>query len=126
MHILLCMLAYDVEWHMHEAGRPLLYSKDELAERATRRCARAAEPSDCAWREKATQREGSRQSEFELDAQPSAEQLRAVELLRESARNENQHRLWAPSVNSSQQHLIEDEGLVPKIPSDLQLSVACT
>lgn len=30
-HILLCMLAYYVEWHMKEAWRPLLFSDEDLA-----------------------------------------------------------------------------------------------
>ena len=112
-HILLCMLAYYVEWHMREAWRPLLFADNELAERAaTRDPVAAAEPSASAQREKATQRaadgtplhsfqtllqdlasvtrnvcqttgpEGSLPSEFELDTQLSAQQQRALELLK--------------------------------------------
>jgi transposase len=35
-HIFLCMLAYYVEWHMHEAMRPLLFSDEELEAKKTR------------------------------------------------------------------------------------------
>ena len=35
-HIFLCMLAYYVEWHMHEALRPLLFSDEELEAKKTR------------------------------------------------------------------------------------------
>jgi transposase len=34
-HIFLCMLAYYVEWHMHEALRPLLFSDEELEAKNT-------------------------------------------------------------------------------------------
>ncbi len=35
-HILLCMLAYYVEWHMREAWRPLLFADEHLEAKATR------------------------------------------------------------------------------------------
>src|SRR5271166_795568 len=35
-HILLCMLAYYVEWHMREAWRPLLFADEDQAAKATR------------------------------------------------------------------------------------------
>lgn len=35
-HILLCMLAYYVEWHMKEAWRPLLFTDEDLAAKRTR------------------------------------------------------------------------------------------
>jgi len=35
-HILLCVLAYYVEWHMKEAWRPLLFADEDLAAKATR------------------------------------------------------------------------------------------
>jgi transposase len=35
-HILLCMLAYYVEWHMKEAWRPLLFADEDLAAKSTR------------------------------------------------------------------------------------------
>ena len=35
-HILLCMLAYYVEWHLREAWRPLMFADEELALKATR------------------------------------------------------------------------------------------
>jgi transposase len=36
-HILLCMLAYYVEWHMRKALKPLLYEDEELEEQRHRR-----------------------------------------------------------------------------------------
>ena len=35
-HILVCMLAYYVEWHMREAWRPLLFADEDQAAKATR------------------------------------------------------------------------------------------
>jgi len=35
-HILLCMLAYYVEWHMREAWREILFADDDLTAKATR------------------------------------------------------------------------------------------
>ena len=35
-HILLCMLAYYVEWHLIEAWRPLLFADEDQAAKATR------------------------------------------------------------------------------------------
>jgi transposase len=35
-HILLCMLAYYVEWHMREAWRPLLFADEDQAAKRTR------------------------------------------------------------------------------------------
>jgi len=35
-HILLCLLAYYVEWHMREAWRPLLFADEDQAAKATR------------------------------------------------------------------------------------------
>jgi Transposase DDE domain len=35
-HILLCMLAYYVEWHLREAWRPLLFADEDQAAKATR------------------------------------------------------------------------------------------
>jgi hypothetical protein len=35
-HILLCMLAYYVEWHMREAWRKLMFADTDLAAKATR------------------------------------------------------------------------------------------
>ena len=89
-----------------EAWHPLLFADNELAEGArTRDPVASAEPSASAKRQKATRRaedgtlledlanvmrnvcrakgqEGSRQSEFELDAQLSEEHARAMELLK--------------------------------------------
>jgi hypothetical protein len=35
-HILLCMLAYYVKWHMNEAWRPLLFCDEDLTAKALR------------------------------------------------------------------------------------------
>ena len=35
-HILLCMLAYYVEWHMREAWRPLLFADEDLKAKTQR------------------------------------------------------------------------------------------
>ena len=93
--------AYYVEWHMREAWSLLLFADNELAERArTRDLVAPAEPSASSKRQKATRRaeDGTplhsfrtlledlanvtRQSEFELDTRLSAEQARALELLK--------------------------------------------
>jgi len=52
-HIFLCMLAYYVEWHMREAWRPLLFSDEDLAAKATRDPVAPAKRSEAA-QEKAT------------------------------------------------------------------------
>jgi len=53
-HILLCMLAYYVEWHMREALAPLLFEDERLAEaRATRDPVAPARPSPEVQRKKA-------------------------------------------------------------------------
>src|SRR6185437_14699799 len=53
-HILLCMLAYYVEWHMRQALAPLLFEDEELARDRKRRDPVApAEPSNSAKRKKA-------------------------------------------------------------------------
>jgi hypothetical protein len=36
-HVLLCMLAYYVEWHLRQALKPLLYEDEELEERRRHR-----------------------------------------------------------------------------------------
>ena len=41
-HIFLCMLAYDVEWHMREAWRSLLFSDSELEQISTESDPRSA------------------------------------------------------------------------------------
>jgi Transposase DDE domain len=44
-HVLLCMLAYHVEWHMRQALKPVLFDDyDELAVEATRRSVVVAPP----------------------------------------------------------------------------------
>lgn len=45
-HILLCMLAYYVEWHMREAWRELLFADPDQAAKASRDPVAAAERSD--------------------------------------------------------------------------------
>jgi transposase len=45
-HILLCMLAYYVEWHMREAWRELMFADTEQAAKATRDPVAAAKRSD--------------------------------------------------------------------------------
>jgi len=54
-HILLCMLAYYVEWHMRQAWAPLLFADTDQAAKATRDPVAAATRSDDA-RAKANQR----------------------------------------------------------------------
>ena len=47
-HLLLCMLAYYVKWHMCEAWRPLLFADEDLARRAERDPVAPATRSDAA------------------------------------------------------------------------------
>ena len=47
-HILLCMLAYYVEWHMREAWRELMFADTDQAAKATRDPVAAAERSELA------------------------------------------------------------------------------
>ena len=49
-HIFLCMLAYYVQWHMLEAWRPLLFSDEDQAAKATRDPVAPAKRSDAALR----------------------------------------------------------------------------
>ncbi len=54
-HILICVLAYYVEWHLRRAWRPLLFEDEELeGDRAVRDPVAAAQPSDSVRRKKAT------------------------------------------------------------------------
>jgi transposase len=54
-HVLLCLLAYYVEWHMRKALKPLLYEDEELEEdRRTRDPVKPAEPSESARAKKKT------------------------------------------------------------------------
>jgi len=54
-HVLICVLAYYVEWHLRRAWRPLLFEDEELdRDRATRDPVAAAAPSDSVRRKKAT------------------------------------------------------------------------
>jgi hypothetical protein len=58
-HVLICVLAYYVEWHLRRAWRPLLFEDEELDHaRATRDPVAAAEPSDSVRRKKSTHRTG--------------------------------------------------------------------
>ena len=47
-HILLCMLAYYVQWHMLEAWRPLLFTDEDQQAKATRDPVAPARRSDAA------------------------------------------------------------------------------
>jgi transposase len=54
-HIFLCMLAYNVEWHMRKALAPLLFEDEEVDSlRKARDPVAKAEPSESAKRKKAT------------------------------------------------------------------------
>jgi Transposase DDE domain len=54
-HLLLCMLAYYVEWHMRQAFKPLLYEDEELeTARRTRDPVKPAQPSASAQAKKMT------------------------------------------------------------------------
>jgi transposase len=54
-HVLLCMLAYYVEWHMRKALKPLLYEDEELdQQRRTRDPVKPAKPSASAQAKKKT------------------------------------------------------------------------
>ena len=56
-HVLICVLAYYVEWHLRRAWRPLLFEDEELDhDRATRDPVAAAAPSDSVRRKKSTHR----------------------------------------------------------------------
>jgi transposase len=56
-HILLCMLAYYVEWHMRKALKPLLYEDEELEEQRRRRDpVKPAQASESAQAKKETHR----------------------------------------------------------------------
>lgn len=56
-HVLLCMLAYYVEWHMRQALTPLLYATEELdIERAIRDPVAKAEPSASMKRKRSTKK----------------------------------------------------------------------
>lgn len=55
-HILMCMLAYYVQWHMKEAWRPLLFSDEELDAKATRDPVAPAKRSKAALRKVHTRR----------------------------------------------------------------------
>jgi transposase len=54
-HVLICVLAYYVEWHLRRAWRPLLFEDEELdRDRVVRDPVTAAEPSDSVRRKKRT------------------------------------------------------------------------
>src|SRR3954454_13776505 len=54
-HVLICVLAYYVEWHLRRAWRPLLFEDEELDhDRAVRDPVAPAKPSDSARRKKTT------------------------------------------------------------------------
>ncbi len=55
VHVLICVLAYYVEWHLRRAWRPLLFEDEELeGDRAVRDPVAAAKPSDSVRRKKTT------------------------------------------------------------------------
>ena len=109
-HILLCMLAYYVKWHMLEAWRPLLFADEEQQAKKTRHPVAAARRSDSALRKVhcKTLTDGSKahsfrtllhnlstivrntcrrkeapndEAAFSLDTTPSPQQRRAMELI---------------------------------------------
>ena len=53
-HILLCMLAYYVEWHMREAWRELMFADTDQAAKAVRDPVAPAQRSKAAWRKVAS------------------------------------------------------------------------
>jgi hypothetical protein len=54
-HVLICVLAYYVEWHLRRAWRPLLFEDEELdGDRAVRDPVAPAKPSDSVRRKKTT------------------------------------------------------------------------
>ncbi len=54
-HVLICVLAYYVEWHLRRAWRPLLFGDEELdQDRAVRDPVAPAKPSDSVRRKKTT------------------------------------------------------------------------
>lgn len=56
-HLLLCLLAYYVQWHLRQAWKPLLFDDEELAaDRRTRDPVKPAQPSDSAQAKKKTLR----------------------------------------------------------------------
>jgi len=57
-HVLLCMLAYDLEWHLRQALKPILFDDHDkaAAERARKSAVAKAERSDAADRKAATKR----------------------------------------------------------------------
>jgi transposase len=109
-HMLLCMLAYYVEWHMRQALAPLLYAEEDLAKaRAERDPVAKAAPTERCKRKKATRQtdeglglrrwdgllnalstqvrntcqvaESKEKVSFTRDTQPNAFQSRAFDLL---------------------------------------------
>ncbi len=78
-HVLLCLLAYYVEWHMRRALAPLLFDDEELpALRLRRDPVEAAQPSPSARRKKTTRltREGFEVQSFETLLQVLATRCR--------------------------------------------------
>ncbi len=111
-HILLCLLAYYVKWHLMEAWRPLLFADDQPPEHAPPNPVAPAQRSEAALqkiqskrlpddtevhsfqtrldslstlvRNTCRRRTGaSQEPTFTLDTQPDAEQQRAYDLLKE-------------------------------------------
>ena len=65
-HIFLCMLAYNVQWHMMEAWRPLLYADEDQKAKALRDPVSPAKRSDSAMKKVRTKQldDGSRVYSF--------------------------------------------------------------
>lgn len=111
-HILLCMLAYYVEWHMREAWRELMFADTDQAAKATRDPVALAKRSDAALAKAArhtlddgtpvhsfstlmadlativrntcrTPSAGSQAPTFEIVTTPSAKQRQALELIQQ-------------------------------------------
>jgi transposase len=54
-HVLICVLAYYVEWHLRRVWRPLLFEDEELErDREVRDPVAAAQPSASVWRKRTT------------------------------------------------------------------------
>jgi len=89
-HILLCMLAYYVQWHMLEAWRPLLFSDEDQDAKAKRDPVAPAKRSDAALRKVHTKRldDGTEAHSFET----------LIGLLSKIVRNRCRRRNAAPDV----------------------------
>lgn len=109
-HILLCMLAYYVQWHMLEAWRPLLYADEEQEAKEHRDPVKPAKRSDSAMKKVSSKKlkdgsavysfqtlldhlgaivratcrclyEDDKSATFTMDTKPNKKQQKAIELL---------------------------------------------